>query len=301
VEVNELIRNSGRLTAVDLDAVFKEIAARNVIAQVIHKLRMQENDVLPPVAKALSLAICRNANLCPREEGPLSLGGTWAQAAILVSRLLRNLQSGGARDGVAEDVATQTTPLPFLLEYFRWISHDVTKKEEDNLISDATERRIGQRITHKIAEAAAAAPLYRKFGHDAPYMYWFWAEYENKPTVDASLRETFKENPADVDAFLATYVREGQSLESGLRVPGWFRRDTYDYLAKVVEPQVVADNLLNRYGNSLNGNELEPGLDESNAKSIAQKFLRIHFAVQQERQARQGEGGADGVEAQPPT
>ncbi|MDQ3777116.1 MAG: hypothetical protein M3461_23565 [Pseudomonadota bacterium] len=61
----------------------------------------------------------------------------------------------------------------------------------------------------------------------------------------------FEANPNEVDSFLDTFVGEAWGMESELQHRADFRRDAYDAVARLIDPDFIVANLKQRYGAEL--------------------------------------------------
>lgn len=285
IEVRRLLEEFNNIDAPQQDAIFRNFAERNSIPQLIKKIRAHEEEVIPSIARTIALAIARNGLILPRERGMMLADMTYMQAAILISHLMKRVAAGQEREALADEISREVQPLPFGFEYFRWIRKSDDQDKADRLISIEAEERQSTILTERIRSHAIKTPLYLSFGRDTRMLYWLWNKQAGGAEVAEHLQYCFKENPKEVDLFLDTYVGEGWGLESGLPHRSDFNRDSYDEIAKLLNPKIIAENLRQRFGVELDTSEYYHGDNIPLARRIAHQFTFIHQKVQEEKGA----------------
>jgi hypothetical protein len=264
------------------DATLAEFAKKNAIPQLIRKLRRREDGIGLIAARRLALALGRNGALMPRERGTFFADATLTQGAILTVHLLRRITAGEEREALAAELIATAEPLSFATECFSWLHHNKDRPEERRIVSDEAEATIAPMLAERIRESANDAPLYATFGRDAPRMYWLWATHGAAADVRKNLADRFASHPNEVDPFLDTYVGEGRELESGKRVRADFDRGSYGAIAEVVDPNIILENLRQRYGAELDTAEFYQGNDVPIPLRFARQFAFVHRSVQKE-------------------
>lgn len=284
IEVERHLEAVATMSPADADEALKAFAARNAMPQLIRKLRNRENEIDAAAARSLALAIARNGMLVPRERAMLMSDWTFRQAAILVAHLLRRVTAGEARETLADMVIKEEAqPLPFGMECLRWIHHDEKEPDEKRIISSAVEGMISAALAERVRAEAVKSPLYRTFGRDAPWLYWFWNKQVGGDAVAAHLRARFEEHPDEVDSFLDTFVGEAWGMESGLPHRADFDRGNYDAVARLIDPSFLLISLKQRYGTELDAREYYHGSETPLARRIAHQFAYIHLKVVEEK------------------
>ncbi len=287
--VQFLERLDGRSSA-DQDGILRAFAERKSFPQLVRKLREREDEIEAPTARALAMTIVRNGTLAPVERGMLVVT-THVQAAILASRLLRRLPPGREREQLAEEMIQHAEPLTFGFECMRRISHNPERVEADRIVSAQCESRLKEMLSIRIQRQAEHEPLYLSFGSATHGLYWAWNDHVGGTTVGDHLRARFNAHPAEVDAFLDTYVGESWGMENGLPRRSDFGRDSYDAIARFVNPETIVANLRERYGPEIDVAQYHHNDDVPIPRRIALQFAFIHRTVVEER-ARAAEAAA---------
>jgi predicted KAP-like P-loop ATPase len=264
-------------------ALLKSYSAR-AIPKLIEVLRERADAVEPPVALPLALAIAMNGDLLPQERGPFVLGGTFTQAGILISQLMRQIPDNERQAGV-EGVVRSAEPLTFAMECVRWLTHSTDRREEYRVLPDEADEFIYALFADRVRLANVNQPLFQQFGRDAPGLYWHLQKVHGRADIESQLHGVFNAKPELLDQFLDTYVGEGWGIESGLPTRSDLRRNVYDEVVSIISPEYVVSNLRARYGPEIEQPQYRIE-GSAVARRIAHQFAYIHQAVSAEEAAQ---------------
>lgn len=265
--------------------ILSEVASRNGMPRLVKKLRLRVDTISAQEASALITAISRNASVLPRERGPSVMGGTWMQSGILISELLRRIGAGQERQDVAEIVAREASPLGFCAECARWIKHREDRQEDRRVLTDAGDAAFKVILANRILEANARSPLYIELPSDAARLYWICADALGEAAVIPPLVARMQAHPAEVDAFLRSFVGEAWGMDSGLPSVADFDRDAYNNATALAPADVVAACLVSVYGAELDAPDYHLDSDGQLGRRIAHQFMFIHQRVRRDREA----------------
>lgn len=257
----------------------EQFVERRAMPRLIRLLRTKVDDLTQDEAAAVGRAIAHNGDLLPVERGPMEMGGTRMQGAILILDVLRHLQQGDVREREARAVIRESRPLAFGFECFRWLMHSTDKPEEDRLLSEAIELELKDILAGRIRAASDAEPLYFTEPKDAPALYWMWQRVSGREAVADALQSRFDAHPAEVDTFLDRFVGEGWEVESGLPRRSDLDRRAYDNIIGLIAPEYVLANLKQRYGTALDIPQYHLGDHVSHETRFAHQFVHVHDAV----------------------
>lgn len=282
LEVVRFLDSLSGMDEVHQNLTLQEFSNRNAFPHLIRKLREWESEVEPAIARPLALAIARNGSFIPRERGMLISDMTLRQAGILLASLLKRIPMCQEREFLADEICRHVQPLAFGFEYIRQVRHSDKESNHDRLLSVAAEQRICAGLAERIGIYSNETPLYLSSGRDAPRLYFLWNKFGNQEAVTAHLRARFEANPGEVDTFLDTFVGEAWGMEDGLPHRADFDRESYDAIAKLINPEIIVENLRQRYGGELDTPSFHLGRDVSLARRIAHQFVYIHTNLQEQ-------------------
>lgn len=267
----------------DQSKLFDSFSAEGAIPKLISKLRDAAETLPENQSIALLVVLAKNASLVPRERGPMVFGGTRMQCGILMSELLRRINSIILRKEIAETILTLANPIGFGEECLRWICHHTDRTEEKRILSDEDDEIIRNVFASRIQRDNSETPLYFLAPLDARALYWIWQSQLGSIDLTKSLLVRFTEFPNEVDVFLDCYVGEGWYVESGLPVRSDFDRRSYDEIANLIPPEKIAENIEERYGPDFLQVNMQSEQEVSITKRIAHQYLQIHNKVQKEK------------------
>lgn len=290
VEVVRLLETLSRMSAAETNGFLKALAERDATPKLITKLRRRQEDIDSAAARNLTLAIVRNGELLLREKTLLQ--STFREAGILVAQLLRRVAVGQERETLACEIIAEVRPISLGVEYLRWIRPGEHEPETDRIVAKELEQQLAANLAERIRAQADKAPLYQTYGEDAPTLYWFWRKFGDSRIVEEHLRRRFESNLDEVGNFLESFVGYAWDMETGLRHRSDFRRESYEAVAGLIDPDFVADNLKRRYGTDLVAPEFYQDRDMPLARRIAHQFTYIHLKVREEKTEKTaGSGG----------
>jgi hypothetical protein len=259
------------------------LAANGRAGVLVEKLRARESTLTAEVALPLTMSIAQCGEVFPRDRGMYGIFGasTFSQACILIRNLVKRIEINSEREDLALKIANEASPLPFAVEYARWIrnlkSSSETEDESDAVISVECEQEINRIIVARIYAEAQEESLEKRYPKDAKTLYQFW-RWNDQEGVQQFLERRFQERPDEVLEFLDGSTGEGWSMESGISFKMNLERDNYNSIVGMVNPQTIMEALRKIY----------PNIDESqpiNQEEVITKdlvaltFARLHRQV----------------------
>jgi hypothetical protein len=282
-QVRSLIEDLPTLTQEAQRELLKGFEARRATPRLIKMLHNRAGNIGQDEAICLAEAIARNADLLPRERGPMVMLDSMRQAGMLIAELLRQVQME-RRVEVVENLVQRAEPLRFAMECIRWCQHYPERPEEHRVLPDGSEARLNAILAQRISAANEENPLYLQQPKDAPDLYWLWSTAAGgSQAVRVALEARFLAVPEDVDAFLDTFVGEGWEIDSGLPVRSDFERRNFDSVSELIPSDFIVSNLRQRYGAELNDPQYHLSGEPSTARKFAHQFVFIHVNRERER------------------
>jgi hypothetical protein len=209
----------------------------------------------------------------------MAVGGTFGQAAILVSDLVGRLPSE-RRDTLAQQVIEIADPLGFGIACMRWLRHDAERGEVERLLSAEGEAALETVLAERARASAAREPLYLSDPDDAVALHYLWSKRLGGESLQTELAQRFSANPAEVDAFLASYLNDAHDMATGEPVRSTFNRDNYNHVARAIDPATIAENLRARY--DIPVPQHYQSQDTPVGLAVANQFLFVHQRALQE-------------------
>lgn len=279
------------------DDKLKAYAERRSLPQLVSKLRVLEEEIAPTFARELARAIARNGALIPREEGEFSFGGTWTQAGVLVSHLVRRIARAD-RFAFFIELLRTAEPLSFAFECHRWMRRAANRPEDEQVVSADEETAVRVAMADRISVVMLGSPLYRDFERDAPYLLWLVADVRGQDESAAAIRRWLERDVSEVDAFLGSYVGYSWEMESGIRHRSDFAREAYNSISKVIDPAEVMQKLTVKYGSELDEPVFHHPEGVADTLIVAHQFSYIHRHVTANTSPESSSGNPSGEESQ---
>jgi len=210
---------------------------------------------------------------------------------VLAVRLTRNTdKSYDLLKGFIKDA-----PLDYAVQLLNWIRVNTEKEASDGdefvpLISIAELDTIGAALAQRIKSYGSSHYLQVDFPQDVAYMMWIWNKWGNPADIKSYFENSFKKSSERAIEFIMTYVPDAWEMETGKKTRSDFRREAYDSIAAIVEPDIFVAPLIKLYGKRVNEGEYSSsrfGSSETYEFQIAQQFLCIHRSVTDEKKSKE--------------
>lgn len=207
-------------------------------------------------------------------ETLFSFSSIFSHPAVLIFRILRSIEDSSKRFDIAREVLSESQPVSFAFECFRWISSAPEISNEEMLFDQKSTAELGEIISQRIALNANQGPVYVTTPKEAPFLLSVWSYLSGKEVTENYLRSTFKEDKNNIIYFLKCFMPETKDNISKTSVnESIFNLDQFDRIAKLVEPKTVFSSLLESLGEDF---LLDNSTTESIQNLIGKKFAETY-------------------------
>lgn len=254
---------------------------------LVSKLRNKEDNYSKVAAEKLAYALVNVGGNLPRKEQSF-LGDTFSsyvQSSILAVSLTRKIDDtvGALKKFMAD------APLDYAEQLMRWIrvdteNHDNKKENFVPLITEEKLKEIGVQFSERIKKYANNNDLITDFSDKLPSLLWNWNNWGKTSDIEAYLTKAIAADKNAANVFIASYTGNSYDLSSGRRSRSEFRRESYNEIAKYMDPGILVEPLKKLYGDDIATSLGEfPysrfNRDESDDKLTARQFIWIHNFV----------------------
>lgn len=185
----------------------------------IEKLRAREHTADRTSAEILAAVLAGLGAVIPNSAALFSFAEPPAQAAILISHLLRRISNRAERLAVARRVMETADPLWFGAECLRWLNvTDKPEKQDQNTLTEDELATVRTVLVVRIkARAAEGAPLFDPNVRQEDSLLFEWWRAEGRDTVQAHIVAVFARDIRQVGNFL--HANAPQAWRDGAAVP----------------------------------------------------------------------------------
>lgn len=209
--------------------------------RVIEKLRNVETTVDPKAAGTLAMGIATLGGQLPNPPALFDFAEPPAQAAILISHLLRRLPPE-ERLTAAKRVAAAADPLWFAVECVRWLYvTDNPDKQDSNTLTEAETAEVRRVVVDRIKAGAAAGDiLFDPDLHQQKTLLFEWWRTDGRAPVQAYLENLFATEPAQIVRFLHALAPRAWGEGSALPHVAELGRDQLKNIELLIETEKMA-------------------------------------------------------------
>lgn len=283
-QIASLLQKMGAQSLSEMASDWRQTITERNVEMLIHKLRTKEEKLDASTSSTLALALASIGDVFPNPQIPFSFTNPFHQAAILISHLVKNLTEGKPRLSLGEAILREAEPISFAAECFIWMRTSEEKERTERIFSKSEEQVLEQIILSRIRDITSDKLLYQYLPESAPLLLSMWSRFGSKDETDQYLTKSFQSNPENVIEFLKCYLPTSWGMESGLRQKGDLKREQYDSISAVVNPDTVYEALKKLKGPELDKLKLEEDYD-SRKEGVEMQFARLHHFVKNEREA----------------
>lgn len=248
---------------------------------IVSKLRNKEDDYSPLAAERLAFALVSLGDKLPRPQQTL-LGDTFSsyvQSAILAVSLTRKSEDSFTMLQSFMNVA----PLDYADQLMRWIRVDTEpsdKKEQDfvPLIQESQLEEIGKLFASRIKQYSTDNDLLNDFSDNLPSLFWYWNKWGDKKDIEAYIRRAIAADDKNAGAFITAYTGNAFDMGSGRKSRADLRRESFNEIAKLVDPGIFIEPLKRFFGDDVNENTQDFPHSRFNKAESDDKLTARQFA-----------------------
>jgi len=268
----------------ELSTEFTGIITDRNAEKLIFKMRDFECKIDPSSAAKLSVVVARNASHYPDPKGFLAFRTPLKQAAIHISQLLRKIPPE-LRGKQALKVIDEAETLEFVCECERWFYTPVDSDRE-RILSTEDEKAMQAAVAKRIEKHCnfLTIPVYVAYPETAGRYLNCWSLHNEEEPRDY-LKKHLTADPESIFALMKCFLGSTWAMDTGMPIESDLERNSYDVLARFIDPEDVAQILLSKYGNELSNPQFHLSNREPRDFRLASQFMYIHKRVSEERKA----------------
>jgi len=284
-DIDALLELCGRSDAKESEVVesLNQLVSKADPKLVVSKLRRHETDLPEQASINLSKALVAvGSNQNRRPDG--WLGDTFSpyvQSAIIIANLAKRVSNKYEFIKEMMDKAR----LDFAGEIFKWVRAFSDEGKEDAVVTNAQVDELGTAVAERISKEAQTKLLLTDYGDQFTLLMWSWSKWGYKADIGKYFERLIKK-PDNVVAFLMSYLGQAYDLLSGKKTKSEFRREAYNAVAELTDPEKFVKPLVKKFGDDVNKGDVSSIGFEENLPydfQVARQFLALHRHVQAEQ------------------
>jgi predicted KAP-like P-loop ATPase len=250
---------------------------------LVSKLRNKEDEFSKEVSEKLAYALVNVGSILPRPKQSM-FGDTFSsyvQSSILAVSLTR--KSSDTVKVLKNFMSTAS--LDYADQLMRWIrvgaENDEKKEDFVPLITEIQLKEIGELFAKRIKEYSDSNDLINNFNDDLPSLLWYWNNWGKKKDVEGYIKKAVAIDDKNANTFVTSYTGNSYEMGSGRKSRAEFRRESYNEIAKFIDPGVFIGPLKRLYGDDIDADltEFPSGRfnkSESEDRLTARQFIYVH-------------------------
>jgi predicted KAP-like P-loop ATPase len=291
-----------KTTASQAEKLFNNITKQSDPGLLISKLRRQEEDFPETVSEKLSKLLVAVASDLPRPKQAIAgdMMSPYIQSAVLAVKLTRNTQEPyKLLEGFIK-----SCPVNYAAELLRWIrvNSEPSKDSQEDFVALLTPDQVdslGKLVADRIKAYTKSHYIQVDYPQDVAHLMWIWEKWGDKADIQKYFEMSFKSGTSRAIEFLMSYVGDAYDMLKGTKTRSEFRREAYNEIAKLVDPEIFVAPLVKQFGEAVNKGDYSEARfekDKSYEYQIAQQFLYIHRKVAEEaaNEAKKGKQVLEG-------
>lgn len=259
----------------------------------IGKLRRVEVSCPLKAAIAIGHSLARTASRFPSNDA-WKMFGSRAQVAVFISEVIARIEDEMERAAVATRVITDASTPEVARDLIYWLAQPSKKqrREEDQrpILQPPVIDQLNTLVVQRIEWEAQQTDFLEAYeGLEARSILFMWSKHAGRSATHAHLQRSMAGRPEKVLKFLSWYTGTGFNLSDGRPTWGSFERESYDSVAALIAPEIIAAEL--RAAGL--GQATTNGRPASFEEYLASEFLKIHAAVSADPKDGPSNGGSE--------
>lgn len=242
---------------------------------IMIKLRRKTKGFTTKQAKNISLALASISNDLPLMDGFLKFT-KFGDSALVIGDCISSIKDDELRLTICKNVLEKIENLDFALETFRFLkseNEDETNYNEENLLSKNDYKDIGRYLADIIANRLYGG-ISKEPREYLSYMFLIWNEYGIENEATDYLTKKIQKDVSFVFEFLESYTP--MSYNSKGRHRGDFKRDSYEAVCELIDPQIIIDHLHDKYIFLPNDHGYPSSFDIERNELLARQFIWLN-------------------------
>ncbi|MBL7066248.1 MAG: hypothetical protein ISS29_00080 [Candidatus Marinimicrobia bacterium] len=286
--IENFITSIPKLEVEDIVKELRFIVDKKNVNKVLFKLMPYKDKVQNNNSLKLSKALSEIGDLLPTSSESAFLRSPQYLASSLIHDLLLNAKTEDAFYSTIIDIIEKSEPVTYSLKCFYELTNDDKSKPDKSLLSDKQIKELNALLLSRIITISGSKIFYIEYGKEAEELIWYWYNWGDKEELTRYLHSTFSKDHYNVVIFLSIFLTTIDDLNNRTTGKVSFRRETFDKIIKLIDPQVLFTQLKSIYGDKLDKAEkawLYGAQDIDDNKKVAFQFAAFYKAMLKEKES----------------
>jgi len=282
-DIDDLLVSLESISVQDLIDLLSSLINSENSGDMVQKLNLYAERIPPKESIKLAIVLSLFGDRFPNPQQLYSFDTPFARSAMLIARLIENLETEKERVELAKTILETGKPISFSAEIIRWLRTDQSRYP--NSISESDKEKLSKILAERISKQVSdeGLALFDEFPEHAPWLFMLISKYKSKDEANQLLMKYIDEDSANIYKVLLSYVPTAYPMMgSGLPHKSDLSRENYISIANSFDPSIIYSKLESIYGDELNSEEYPRFTDDTN-KKIASQFMWLHKVMQNEK------------------
>ena len=258
--------------------------------RLIEKLRGVATTLDPKASVAIAVSIAGPAHKIPNPPSLFGFTAPPAQAAMLVSQLLAQVEAGDKRVAIAKQIMEACDPLWFGVECLRWCHvTDNPDKLDHNTLTEDELAEVRLTLVGRIkARSEAGDALFDPEVQQEKSLLFEWWRAEGREPVESHLLGVFASDPGQICKFLESQAPLAHGMNEVMPHVGSLDGDQLKNIKLIIDLRTLAALIREHCDGDFENPTFHPSSEKPVAERLAEQFIFVFDKWQQE-----GEPGAE--------
>ncbi|MFH1252429.1 MAG: P-loop NTPase fold protein [bacterium] len=289
--IDNFITSISKLEVEDIVKELHSIIDKKNVNKVLFKLMPYKDKVRNNNSLKLSKALSEIGDLLPTSSESTFVRSPQYLASSLIHDLLLNAKTEDAFYSTIMDIIEKSEPVTYSLKCFYEITNDDKSKPDKSLLLDTQIKELNALLIFRIKTISNLKTLYIEYGKEAEELIWYWYNWGDKEELTRYLHSTFSKDHYNVVIFLSIFLTTIDGLNNRKTGKVSFRRETFDKIINLIDPQVLITHLKSVYGDKLDKAEkawLYEAYDIDDKEKVAFQFAAYYNTMLKEKATESG-------------
>ena len=282
--IAKLIEISAGGDVTDTAKFFEQLLTPQNADRLIRKLRSRSNSIAQKASMTLTGVLLLHSDLYPNPEILYNFNNPYAQAAMLISDLIQNVTEKTERVSLSKICMHNAPDIEFSLAIFSWLRTEDKDRPEQDAFTEGEINDIGNTLADRIKSIFESnIDITNQHPKVCGQLLYHVKKYLGESEVDKYIIRLFSTCDKSVFRLLDTFIPMAWGMESGIPHKSDLRRNQYDTITNIVNPDVIISAITDELGELPSSMKEYPREDKDRVLLFVKQFMWLHDYVRREQ------------------